>query len=92
MTVKNVSNLAASVQARLQNHARTTKRPFQELLQYYAMERFLYRLPTSPQRASFILKGALMLLSALPPEMKAVLPQANGGMTVMMLPLGDLGG
>ena len=29
MTVK---NLSASVQARLQNHARATKRPFQELL------------------------------------------------------------
>ncbi|MGC4068365.1 MAG: hypothetical protein QM784_27720 [Polyangiaceae bacterium] len=37
MTVKNVSNLAASMQVRLQNHARATKRPFQELLQYYAM-------------------------------------------------------
>ena len=33
MTVKNVTNLATSVQARLQNHARATKRPFQELLQ-----------------------------------------------------------
>ena len=31
MTVK---NLAASVHARLQNRARVTKRPFQELLQY----------------------------------------------------------
>lgn len=51
MTVKNVSNLAASVQARLQNHARATKRPFQELLQYYAMERFLYRLSTTSHRA-----------------------------------------
>ncbi|MEK7382594.1 MAG: nucleotidyl transferase AbiEii/AbiGii toxin family protein, partial [Elusimicrobiota bacterium] len=61
MTVKNVSNLSASVQARLQNHARASKRPFQELLQYYAMERFLYRLSTSPHRARFVLKGALML-------------------------------
>lgn len=61
MTVKNVTNLAASVQARLQNHARATKRPFQELLQYYAMERFLYRLSTTPHRARFVLKGALML-------------------------------
>jgi hypothetical protein len=34
-------NIEASVHARLQNHARATKRPFQELLQYYAMERFL---------------------------------------------------
>lgn len=58
MTVK---NLQASVQARLQNHARATRRPFQELLQYYAMERFLYRLSKSPHRARFILKGALML-------------------------------
>lgn len=61
MTVKNVSNLAASVQARLQNQARATKRPFQELLQYYAMERFLYRLSMTPHRARFVLKGALML-------------------------------
>lgn len=58
MTVK---NLAASVQARLQNHARARKRPFQELLQYYAMERFLYRLSKTPHRARFVLKGALML-------------------------------
>jgi hypothetical protein len=61
VTVKNISNLAASVQARLQNHARATKRPFQELLQYYAMERFLYRLSTTPHRAHLVLKGALML-------------------------------
>ncbi|QRK08621.1 nucleotidyl transferase AbiEii/AbiGii toxin family protein [Archangium violaceum] len=58
MTVK---NLEASVQACLQNHARATKRPFQELLQYYAMERFLYRLSKTPHRARFVLKGALML-------------------------------
>ena len=60
MTVENPTNLAASVRARLQNHARATKRPFQELLQYYAMERFLYRLSTT-HRARFVLKGALML-------------------------------
>jgi len=36
-------------------------RPFQELLQYYAMERFLYRLSKSPHSARFVLKGALML-------------------------------
>jgi len=52
VTVKSVSNLAASVQARLQNHARATKRPFQELLQYYyAMERFLYTARASSSRA-----------------------------------------
>jgi hypothetical protein len=52
-----VKNLEASVQARLQNHARATKRPFQELLQYYAMERFLYRLSKTPHRARLVLKG-----------------------------------
>jgi len=56
-----VKNLEASVQARLQNLARATKRPFQGLLQYYAMERFLYRLSRSPHRERLILKGALML-------------------------------
>ncbi len=56
-----VTNLPASVQARLQNRARETKKPFQELLQYYAMERFLYRLSKSPHRSRFVLKGALML-------------------------------
>jgi nucleotidyltransferase AbiEii toxin of type IV toxin-antitoxin system len=61
VTVKSVSNLAASVQARLQNRARASKRPFQELLQYYAMERFLYRLSQTPHRARFVLKGALIL-------------------------------
>jgi hypothetical protein len=56
-----VKNLSASVHARLQNYARASKRPFQELLQYYAMERFLYRLSATPHRAGFVLKGALML-------------------------------
>jgi len=37
-------------------------RPFNELLQYYAMERFLYRLSQSPYQDRFVLKGALMLI------------------------------
>jgi len=49
------------VRARLANRARATKRPFNELLQYYAMERFLYRLSRSEHRSRFVLKGALML-------------------------------
>jgi hypothetical protein len=56
-----VKNLPASVHARLQSRARETQRPFQELLQYFAMERFLYRLSKSPYRSRFLLKGALML-------------------------------
>jgi predicted nucleotidyltransferase component of viral defense system len=54
-------NMAASIRQRLLNKARETGRPFSELLQYYAMERFLYRLSKSPYGDSFVLKGALML-------------------------------
>lgn len=53
-------NVAASVHQRLLNRARTEARPFNELLQYFAMERFLYRLGHSPYRDQFVLKGALM--------------------------------
>lgn len=56
----NPKNLAASVHQRLLNEAKRTKRPFNELLQYYAMERFLYRLSKSPHATKFLLKGALM--------------------------------
>jgi Nucleotidyl transferase AbiEii toxin, Type IV TA system len=53
-------NLPASVRQRLTNKAKETNRPFQELLQYFAMERFLYRLGRSKHAHKFILKGALM--------------------------------
>jgi predicted nucleotidyltransferase component of viral defense system len=54
-------DLAASVRQRLLNQSRAQSRPFQELLQYFAMERFLYRLAKSPYADRFILKGALLL-------------------------------
>jgi len=54
-------NTAVSVRQKLLNKSREEKRPFQELLQYYAMERFLYRLSQSPHNSCFTLKGALML-------------------------------
>ena len=44
----------------LLNIARHTARPFNELLQYFAMERFLFRLSRSPHVDSFVLKGALL--------------------------------
>ena len=53
-------NLPASVRQRLTNKARETDRPFQEVLQYFAMERFLYRLSRSRHADRFVLKGALM--------------------------------
>ncbi len=61
MKGKTPKNIAASVRQRLLNKARHDKRPFNELLQYFAMERFLYRLSRSPYTEKFILKGALML-------------------------------
>ncbi len=54
-------NLARSVHQRLLNHARKSARPFGEVLQHFALERFLYRLSQSPYRERFILKGGLML-------------------------------
>jgi predicted nucleotidyltransferase component of viral defense system len=57
-----LKDIASSVHQRLLNRARQTDRPFNELLQYYAMERFLYRLSKSRYKDKFILKGALMLI------------------------------
>jgi len=59
--MKTTRNVPASVRQRLLNRAKNDKRPFNELLQYYAMERFLYRLSRSTHADRFILKGALML-------------------------------
>ncbi len=42
------------------NKSKETARPFQEVLQYFAMERFLYRLAQSRHADKFILKGAVM--------------------------------
>ena len=55
------ANLAASVHQRLLNRARAEQRPFNELLHYFALERFLYRLGCSPYTEQLVLKGALML-------------------------------
>lgn len=60
MNRRRITDLAASVRQRLQNNAHDTGRPFQEVLQYFAMERFLYRLSQSPHVEKFVLKGAMM--------------------------------
>ena len=56
-----IKDLAASVRQRLLDRARVSGRPFAELLQYFAMERFLYRLSRSEHVDKFVLKGALLL-------------------------------
>lgn len=60
---KPIRDLAASVRQRLNNVAKERHRPAAELLQYFAMERFLYRLAQSPHRDRFVLKGAMMLVA-----------------------------
>jgi len=57
---RNINNVSASVHQRLLNKAREASRPFNELLQRFAIERFIYRLSKSPHADRFILKGALM--------------------------------
>jgi len=61
MTSPHASNLPASIHQRLLNQAKKDGRPLQELLQYFAIERFLFRLSQSPHATKFYLKGALML-------------------------------
>jgi hypothetical protein len=51
-------DVAASVSSRLSNYAREHSYTYQEVLQYYAIERFLYRLAQSKYRETFVLKGA----------------------------------
>jgi len=67
--MNSLKNIAASVRQRLLNRARNDRRPFNELLQYYAIERFLYRLSQSAYADQFILKGALMLRVWRAPEL-----------------------
>jgi hypothetical protein len=53
-------NIAASVHQRLLNKSKESSRPFNEILQHFAIERFIYRFSKSPHADRFILKGALM--------------------------------
>jgi len=55
-----IRDIPASVRGRLENLARETRRPLQELMQYFVMERFLFRLSQSKHADRFVLKGALM--------------------------------
>jgi len=57
---REIENIAASIQARLKTKADESGRSLNEILQYYGMERFLYRLSKTPHAAEFILKGGLM--------------------------------
>ena len=58
--MREVTNLAASVRAKLQNIKEKTGEDFQLLLMRFAAERLLYRLSVSPHKDKFLLKGAAL--------------------------------
>ena len=61
MSGREVKNVVASVLARLRNHSKSSGAPFQQVLQQYAIERFLHRISKSRHAQTVILKGALLL-------------------------------
>ena len=63
MTKGPVKNVAASVHQRLLNVAKQTNRRFNDLVQHYALERWLFRLSQSSYGEQFVLKGALLLVA-----------------------------
>lgn len=69
--MKHATNIGASVHQRLRNAAESSGRTFNDLAQYYALERWLYRLSRSRHARDFILKGALMLVAWRAPVLRA---------------------
>ena len=61
MTQSRDSGFVQSVQDRLRSAAKERGRLFAELLELFAVERFLHRLGRPRQRDRFVLKGALLL-------------------------------
>lgn len=55
------TGMAHSVHVRLKSEADRQGRAFDEIVNLYAVERFLHRLGRSPQRERFAVKGAFML-------------------------------
>ncbi len=58
---KSKKTLGESLRQKLKALSITKNRPFEEILRYYGIERFLYRLSISPYATKFFLKGGLML-------------------------------
>jgi hypothetical protein len=61
MSGKGEKNVVASVLAKLRSQSKSRGMPFQQILQHYAMERFLCRISKSKHAQSLVLKGALLL-------------------------------
>ena len=58
---KEVSNIGASVRARLLTLSKANGQPFDVLLTRFVLERLLYRLSRSAYAKAFVLKGAMLL-------------------------------
>jgi predicted nucleotidyltransferase component of viral defense system len=63
MSNKVTIDVGSSIRQRLLNLAHASHRSFNEVLQYYMIERFIYRLSKSSYRHKLILKGALMFVA-----------------------------
>lgn len=70
---KVITNIQASVRDRLRNKAKATNHSFAEILQFYGMERFLYRFSRSKYADKFVLKGALLFTVWQVPERRTTL-------------------
>lgn len=60
MSGKNAKDIGASIRQRLLNLSRASNTTFQDVLEDYARERFLYRLSCSAHKDRFVLKGAML--------------------------------
>lgn len=68
---REIKDLSASVRQKLYNLSKARNRPFDEITQYFAMERFLRRLGESKYKDRFILKGALIFTVWEAPQSRA---------------------
>ena len=57
---ESTKDIATPLQMRLKHKAKEMNRPYGEILQYYGIERFLYRLSKTHHAEHFILKGGLV--------------------------------
>ena len=57
-----IKNIEASVGSKLHNIAKASNMPYAEVLQYYGIERFIYRMSVSRHSDNFVLKGALLFM------------------------------
>lgn len=63
MKDKPPKNIAASVRARLLDHAKIHGDVYQRVITRYAIERLLVRLSRTDEAASYVLKGAMLFLT-----------------------------